>query len=206
MIKINLLPKKDTKRSASRDAGVEISKESFIKLALPLSITLLLILAVFAYIEISKKQLKNEIERNKKTFIELQDKIEQVKNFESMNKEIETKTKLIENLKNKQQVPLIILVSVAKNLPDGVWLTELSFGMPDKSQSGRSSDKETEKLAEKNVITVKGFGFSNLNIVSFIESLKKVSEFTDINLVETLQAEYEKVPVYRFVLNFKIRD
>ncbi len=204
MIKINLLPKREVKKEAI-PTDIGLSKDILLKLGLPVGIAILLVIAAFAYMEITKSSLKNDIEQNKKTLAQLQQKIEEVKKFEEMNKDIEIKTKLIENLKNRQHIPVTILSSVAKNLPDGVWLSELSFGIPPKTQGGQQPDKEAEKTAEKKIIA-KGFGFSNLNIVAFVEAMKKAPEFTDVNLAETQQTIYDKVPVYKFILEFKLKE
>lgn len=205
MIKINLLPKKEVKKAAV-PTDIGISKDILLKLGLPLGIAILLVIAVFAYMEITKSSLKKDIENNKKTFAQLQQKIDEVKKFEEMNKDIEIKTKLIESLKNRQHEPVTILTSVAKNLPDGLWLSELSFGVPPKSQGGQQAEKEAEKEALKKKIAVKGFGFSNLNIVAFVEAMKKSPEFREVNLLETQQTTYDKVPVYKFILEFKLKE
>lgn len=204
MIKINLLPKREVKKAAI-PTDIGLSKDILLKLGLPVGIAILLVIAVFAYMEITKSSLKNDIEQNKKTLAQLQQKIEEVKKFEEMNKDIEIKTKLIENLKNRQHIPVTILSSVAKNLPDGVWLSELSFGVPPKTQGGQQADKEAEKSVEKKIIA-KGFGFSNLNIVAFVEAMKKSKEFTDVNLAETQQTTYDNVPIYKFILEFKLKE
>jgi len=87
-----------------------------------------------------------------------------------MNKDIEAKTKLIENLKRMQSAPVNILSIVVKKIPDGVWLTGLNYD-------------ET--------ITVEGIGFSNLNVVAFVENLKETPELQDVYLVESQQTEFE---------------
>jgi len=204
MIKINLLPKREIKKTA-RPIAEGVSKDVLLKLALPIGVVVLLVLAVFAYMEITKSSLKKEIEEQKKILAQLQQKIEEVKKFEALNKDIETKTKLIEELKKKQSVPVTILSSIAKTLPEGVWLTEVNYGMPVKKEGGQTADKEKEKMAEKTIVT-KGFGFSNLNIVAFVEALKKSPDFSDINLVETQQTIYDNVPVYKFILEFKLKE
>ncbi len=71
-----------------------------------------------------------------------------------------------------------------KKLPDGVWLTGLSFN---------------------DVVTVEGMGFSNLNVVQFVENLKATQELQDVYLVESQQTEFEKQNVYKFTLKFKLK-
>lgn len=204
MIKINLLPKREIKKAVI-PTDIGISKDILLKLGLPIGITIILVIAVFAYMEITKSDLKTDIENNKKTLAQLQQKIEEVKKYEEMNKDIEVKSKLIEDLRKRQHIPVTILSSIAKNLPDGVWLTEISFGIPPKTQGGQQANKEAEKAMEKKIIA-KGFGFSNLNIVDFVQLMKKAPEFTDVNLSETQQTTYENIPVYKFILEFKLKE
>jgi len=204
MIKINLLPKGEVKRAA-RPIAEGVSKDILLKLFLPIGVVVLLVLAVFAYMEITKSSLKKEIEDQKKIILQLQQKIDEVKKIEALNKDIETKTKLIEELKRKQSAPVTILSSIAKILPEGVWLTEINYGIPIKKEGGGNVEKDKEKMAEKTIVT-KGFGFSNLNIVAFVEALKKSPDFSDINLVETQQTVYDNVPVYKFILEFKLKE
>lgn len=182
MIKINLIQRKETK--AVRRLEGRLPAEVIKKLLIPVGITMVVLIAVLAYCEFTKSDLQMEIERQKNTIEGLQKKIAEVKKFEAINKDIESKTKLIENLKKMQSVPVNILSIVAKKLPDGIWLSGLSYD---------------------DTVTVEGFGFSNLNVVAFVENLKATPELQDVHLVESLHAEYEKQSVYKFIIKFKLR-
>nr|WP_274703111.1 PilN domain-containing protein [Thermodesulfovibrio thiophilus] len=83
-----------------------------------------------------------------------------------------------------QSAPVNILSIVVKKIPDGVWLTGLNYN-------------ET--------ITVEGIGFSNLNVVAFVENLKETQELQDVYLVESQQTEFEKQAVYRFIVKFRLK-
>jgi type IV pilus assembly protein PilN len=181
MIKINLLPKKDVKK-AKVPTDIGITKDIFLKLGLPVGIAILIVFGVFAYVENTTSDLKKEIENNKKILAQLQQKIEEVKNFEKMNKEFELKTKIIEDLKKMQSSPVILLNTISKNLPDGVWLTAVTY--------------------DNTVVNIEGLAFSNLNIVAFVDNLKSVREFQDLTLVESQQTEVDKAPVYKFLIRF----
>uniref|UniRef100_A0A7C4EQ51 Type IV pilus assembly protein PilN n=1 Tax=Thermodesulfovibrio aggregans TaxID=86166 RepID=A0A7C4EQ51_9BACT len=183
MIKINLIPKREIKKAGKRLED-RVSGEVLRKLIIPAGITVVFLILVFAYCEITKSDLQKEIETQKKTIEGLQKKIAEVKKFEAMNKDMEMKTKLIENLKRMQSAPVNILSIVAKKLPEGVWLTGLSYD---------------------DSITVEGFGFSNLNVVAFVENLKSAEQLQDVHLVESLHSEYEKQSVYKFIIKFKLR-
>lgn len=183
MIKINLLPERKVKKERKK-VEIKLSGEIGKKLAIPIVITLVILLAIFAYCESTKSSLEKQIDEQKKKLELLQKKIQEVKKFEAMNKDIEEKTKLIENLKKMQSAPVSILSIIVKKLPDGVWLTGLSFN---------------------DVVTVEGMGFSNLNVVQFVENLKATQELQDVYLVESQQTEFEKQNVYKFTLKFKLK-
>lgn len=200
MIKINLLPPKDSKGVAKREV-TSSERATLIKLLLPLLVSAVVSAGVYFYVESTKSELTTEIEQNKKTLSNLQSKIQEIKKFEQLNREIEMRTKLIESLIRNQPIPVSVLSSVAKSLPDGVWLTELSFSAPIKS----TADQQADRDMSKKVIT-KGYGLSNLNIVAFVENLKNTKEFENVFLSETEQTEYEKVPVFRFTVELRVRE
>ncbi|WP_353684114.1 PilN domain-containing protein [Thermodesulfovibrio sp. 3907-1M] len=183
MIKINLLPKKEIKK-AGKKIEIKLSGEIVKKLAIPVGLTLIVLVAILVYCEITKSALEKDIQLQKRTIEGLQKKIQEVKKFEAMNKDIEAKAKLIENLKKMQSAPVSILSIVVKRLPDGVWLTALTFD---------------------NTITVEGIGFSNLNVVQFVDNLKATPELQDVYLVESQQTEFEKQAVYKFTVKFKLK-
>lgn len=184
MIKINLLPKIKIKKKVGKRVEFKVSKEILKKIVLPVVITIILLATVFAYMESTKSSLQQKIEKQRKELSQLQRKIEEIKKFELLNKDFETKTKLIENLKKMQSAPVTILNNIVKKLPDGVWLSGIIYD---------------------GTITLEGYGFSNLNVVSFVENLKGTPEFQDVALVETHQTEYDKVQVYKFIIKCSLK-
>lgn len=184
MIKINLLPKRDVKKTVKK---FELRLPSRITkiLIIPIGITLIILSVVFLHTEATKSELNKDIDAKKKVIQELQKKIAEVKKFEAMNKDIEEKTELIENLKKMQSAPVNILSAVAKKLPEGVWLTAVT-----------TSDDS---------VTVDGMAFSNFNVVTFVENLKATPDFQDVALIESQQTELEKQLVYKFIVKFKIK-
>ncbi|WP_028844062.1 PilN domain-containing protein [Thermodesulfovibrio thiophilus] len=183
MIKINLLPERKIKKPVKK-FELNLSGDIVKKLLIPAGVTLFILVLAFIYCELTKSGLQKDIAKQKEALQSLQKKIAEVKKFEAMNKDIEAKTKLIENLKRMQSAPVNILSIVVKKIPDGVWLTGLNYD-------------ET--------ITVEGIGFSNLNVVAFVENLKETPELQDVYLVESQQTEFEKQAVYRFIVKFRLK-
>jgi len=184
MIKINLLPKEERKKKVSKKVELKISKEILKRLVLPIGITIVLLGAIFAYMELTQSSLKKDIEKQKFTLSQLQKKIEEVKKFESLNKDVENKIKIVEDLRKMQATPVTILNNIVKKIPDGVWLAGITYD---------------------GAITIEGYGFSNLNVVAFVENLKGTPEFQDVSLVESQQTEYDKVPVYKFIVKCNLK-
>lgn len=183
MIKINLLPKKEIKK-APRKLELSLPAESLKKIIIPLALTLILIIGIVVYFEITLADLQKEINQQRNTLAGLKQKIDEVKKFESINKEIENKTKLIEDFKRMQAIPLTILSTIVKKLPDGVWISKINYD---------------------DIVTIEGYAFSNLNVVSFVDNLKSTPQLNEVNLIETSQTEFEKQLIYKFVIKFKLK-
>lgn len=184
MIKINLAPKVEKKKTALPKPS-DVSKNILLKLLLPLGLTILLVAGTFAYMEMTKDSLKKDIDQNRKTLAQLQKKIEEVRKIEELNKEIETKTKILEDLQKMKTTPVMLLNTLAKRLPEGVWLTGINY--------------------DNKLVSLEGMAFSNLNIVAFVDNLKAVNDFQNVNLIESQQTEFDKVPVYKFIIKFDIK-
>ncbi len=182
MIKINLLIEKRTKKKEP----IKSPATKFLTLVLAVAVgTLLIMLGATYYMGYSKDELKKQNESNKALISQLQKNIQDVKKFESINQSIEQKADLIETLRRNQAVPVRILDEVSAVLPEGVWLSSL--------------------LYKGGAVTIEGFAFTNLDIVSYIDNFKKSAIITDASLNESKYEEIDKVQVYKFKLNFKVK-
>lgn len=182
MIKINLILEKRTKKQEP----VKSPASKFITVVLAVAVaTLLIMLGAKYYMSYGKDALKKQNESNKTLISQLQKNIQDVKKFESMNASIEQKSDLIETLRRNQAVPVRILDEVSAVLPDGVWLSSLIY--------------------KGGMVTIEGLAFTNLDIVSYIENFKKSAIITDATLDESKYEEINKVQVYKFKLNFKVK-
>ncbi|MGW8179722.1 MAG: PilN domain-containing protein, partial [bacterium] len=54
-------------------------------------------------------------------------------------------------------------------------------------------------------VSLKGFAFTNSNVVEFVNNLKRSSLFTDVYLEESKETNVEKIDVYEFKLRFMVR-
>lgn len=179
MIKVNLLPVKRKKK------------------AKPLPPYLLLAIAVTAFIAILMAYLifffnsrlserKAQFELNKKKIAELKQKIKEVEDFEKSNKTFKERSEIIEKLSKNKSIPVKLLDEISAQLPTGIWLQTLSVSGLEK-------------------VDVTGYGFTNTDIVTFVDNIKKSPMFTETYLLESKSEEKEKVPLYMFKLTFKIK-
>lgn len=182
MIKINLLPEKKVKKKETFQSPAS----KFLKAVLAVAVaTLLIMIGGTYYMSSVKDGLNKQQESNKALISQLQKNIQDVKKFESMNASIEQKTDLIETLRRNQAVAVRILDEVSAVLPEGVWLTSLIY--------------------KGNMVTIEGFAFTNFDIVSYMDNFKKSAIITDAFLDESKYEEINKIQVYKFKLNFKVK-
>jgi type IV pilus assembly protein PilN len=179
MIKINLLSEKSKKKKARRSANF---------LTMVGAVTLGTVVIAGAVVFLLKSEvsgLKAQSEANKALIADLNKKITEVKRYEKLNKEIEHRSSIIENLRKNQFVPVMILDEVSRAIPEGIWLAALIY--------------------REEIVTLEGNAFTNEQIVLYVENLKRIANFSDVYLEESRQVEVENVLVYRFKLNFRVR-
>ncbi len=177
MIRINLLSVKRKKKPKPLP--------SFVVTATFITLFVLFILGyLFYYYNSRLAEARSRFESNKQKVEELKKRIKEVENFEKLNKTIEEKNKVIEQLRKNQNVPVIILDEVSKALPKGVWLNSLN--------------------ATGGSIAIDGIGFTNSDVVAFVDNIKNSKYFTDVSLQESKQVEKDKIPLYQFKITMKV--
>lgn len=177
MIRVNLLAVKRKKKAKPLP--------TFIVSATLLTVVTICILAYLVFYFNTKLQsAKSRFEANKITIEQLKAKIKAVENYDKLNKTLDERNKIIEQLRRNQNIPVMMLDELNKGLPNGVWLTSLT--------------------ASGNGGTVDGYAFTNADVVSYVESLKSSKLLTEIYLQESKQAEIEKIPLYQFKVTFKV--
>jgi len=123
--------------------------------------------------------------QNQKRIQELDEKIREVQNYEANNKEFEEKRQIIEKLQRSQNAPVRLMKELAARLTDGVWL---------------------ESVKEDNWnISLSGMGFTNADIVTFVDSLKGSKYFVDVVLLNTVRKKVGEVPVYSFTIKTRLQ-
>jgi len=150
------------------------------------TVVVLVIMAYLAFFFNSTLAAKKaQFAENEKKITELKAKIKAVDDFEKRNKTFKERNEIIEQLSKNKSVPVKILDEISALLPNGTWLHAMTV-------SGGA-------------INLEGYGFTNSDIVSFVDNIKNSKIFTEVYLQESKSAEMEKVPVYMFKLAFKIK-
>jgi type IV pilus assembly protein PilN len=178
MIKVNLLPIKRKKKAKPLP--------SFLIATVIVTVIVCIIMAYLSFFYSSRlSSRKAQFATNEKKIAELKAKIKAVEDFEQRNKTFKQRNDIIEQLSKNKSVPVKILDEISVLLPTGVWL---------------------QSLTVTNVgINLEGYGFTNPDIVIFVDHLKASTTFTDVYLQESRSVEIEKVPAYMFKLSFKLK-
>ena len=148
-------------------------------------IIILATVAVAFYLNKQISVMQTDIFAKEQKLKKLQEALVEVKNYERDNKEYRKKTRIIEQLKKNQIVPLRLLDEVSGMLPKGVWLTTL------KDKSG--------------VVSIEGFAFTNSDLVTYVQNLKRSEYLVNVMLVESRQAVLGEFSVYKFRLTFRVK-
>ena len=178
MIKVNLLPVKRKKKAKPLP--------SFLIVTVLVTIVVCVIMAYLSFFYSSRLSArKAQFEANEKKIAELKQKIKAVEDFEQRNRMFKQRNDIIEQLSRNKSVPVKILDEISALLPSGVWLQSLVI-----TSVG---------------ISMEGYGFTNSDIVIFVDHLKASTMFTEVYLQESRSVEIEKVPAYMFKLSFKLK-
>ncbi len=177
MIRINLLP------SGKKKAVV--IPPAFIYGTISAVLLLIAIIVSFIYLNGKISNMEAEIFTKEKKLNELKLVLKEVENYEKDNAEFRMKTQIIEQLKRNQIIPLRLLDEVSEMLPNGVWLTNL--------------------IDQGGSVSIRGYAFSNSDLVTYVQNLKGSKFVTDVMLVESRQDAIDKYMVYRFKLTFKVK-
>ncbi len=179
MIKVNLLPVKRKKKAKPLPP--------YLVLTVLVTVFVGLIMAYLIFFFNSRlSERKAQFESNKKKIAELKEKIKEVEDFEKRNKAFKERSEIIEKLSKNKSVPVKLLDEISAQLPNGIWLQTLSVSGLEK-------------------VDVIGYGFTNTDIVTFVDNIKNSSMFTEAYLLESKSEEKDKMPLYMFKLTFKIK-
>lgn len=171
MIRINLLPVRETKRQANlRKQGVFLG----IAAAAGVCISIGLGVSVAARTSAKEAQIMTATEELKK----LEKTREEVERYRAEKAEIERKLGVIANLEKTRTGQVRVLDEIATRIPERVWLDEMQLREGVISLSGVSIDAEI--------------------VAEFMTSLSASEQFRDVTLTETTLKETEGLKLNAF--------
>jgi type IV pilus assembly protein PilN len=178
MIKVNLLPVKRKKKAKPLP--------SFLLATIAVTVAACLIMGYLVFFYTTRlSERKTKFAQNEKTIADLKEKIKAVDDFEKRNKNFKERNDIIEQLSKNRSVPARLLDELSRLQPAGIWLKTLSV-------TGDS-------------ISLDGYGFTNNEIVNYVDNIKGSKLFTEVYLQESKSTELEKVALYMFKLTLKIK-
>lgn len=178
MIKVNLLPVKRKKKAKPLP--------SFLLATIVVTLAACLIMAYLVFFFTTRlSERKATFARNEITIAELKEKIKAVEDFEKRNQNFKERNDIIEQLSKNRSIPAKLLDELSSLQPKGIWLQALSV-------AGDS-------------ISLDGYGFTNSEIVAYVDNIKGSKLFTEVYLQESKSTEIEKIPLYMFKLTMKIK-
>lgn len=178
MIKVNLIPTKKKKKAKPLPSFL-LSAIGVTLLAVAISIYVV----YFFNSRLNERQTK--VRDNDIRIKELQEKIKAADEYEKKNASVQQQNQVIEQLTKNRSVPVKVLDSVSAQLPVGVWLTNMEVKGMD--------------------ITLSCIGFSNTEVVNYVNNLKNTPFFTDVFLLESIQTQVGNVSAYKFRLKFSVK-
>lgn len=179
MIKINLIPVKK-KKKARQVPG-------FLVLTVLVTLAALVISAYVVYFFNSRlSDRKATIAHNDKRIKELAQKIKAVDDYEKLNATYQKNKEIIEQLGKRKTLPVKVLDEVSTLLPPGVWLNSLDVKGAD--------------------VNLSGTGYTNSDVVLFVDNLKKSKLFADVYLQESVQSQSSGTSAYGFKITFKVTE
>jgi len=178
MIKVNLLPVKRKKKAKPLP--------TFIIATVLITVVICVVMAYLVFFFSSRlSERKMQFAYNEKKIAELKAQIKAVEDFETRNKMFKERNDIIEQLGKNKAIPVRVLSEISSLLSPGVWLQSLSV-------SGSN-------------ISIDGYGYTNSEIVAYVDNLKASPLFTDVYLQESKSMEKEKISFYMFKMTCKIK-
>jgi type IV pilus assembly protein PilN len=175
MIRINLIPH----REAFRQQQIV---EYIVVFFAAIAVALALVVAVDIWATKDLTSFQDEYALLKSKNASLTKKIGELRNLDSLRKEVVDKLKIVDELQAGRFRSLTTFEAIAKSLPQNIWLTDIE-------------DKNS-------TIKLKGYGESSQSIANFMRTLDKNALFNAIRLSVDEADVVEGANIRKFSLSF----
>jgi type IV pilus assembly protein PilN len=179
MIKINLLPRDEQKKSAPISAK---------PILIGLGVVVVLAGLGYGWYWFSGvvEDVRQEIVRTQAELKRVEEIAKLVDKLQKDKKLVEDKIKVIDTLVVAQSGPVRLLDEISRALPSEVWLTNFA---------------RTGKKLE-----ISGIAFSNFHVATFMTNLGRAGELvSNVDLLVSEKAVVEQVPVERFSISVDLK-
>ena len=109
---------------------------------------------------------------------ELEKVLKELEQIEATKKELDSKIKIISELKLKQKDAVLMMDKLSRSLPEWVWLTDLTF--------------------KNGAVAISGKALSNNLIADLINNLQNSSLFTNVQLNSTSRKKEAGIDIFEF--------
>jgi type IV pilus assembly protein PilN len=167
MIRINLLPLKETERAIGRRQQLSL-------IALGAAIALLIMIVPFIIQGRQITALDSQIEQLNREIQSYNAQVREVHELDRLKKEVQTKLRVIEDLNRKRRGPSHVLDDLSAATPENLWL--IDFG-----EAGGQA-------------TLIGLALDNETIARFMRQLQDSPYFYGVDLVETSRTNPQPAP------------
>jgi len=240
MIRINLLPRAERPRAAAfpslRGRGI-LSRAPLI-LGILLVAELLAMGAWWGYSQWKLSSLRARAATLRTEETRLAALLAERAQFERTKQDLERRLGIISRLERSQAVPVALMDSILRSVPQGIWLTALDVtpmlskrdekaaaaapgvierltaaqekvAQPQAGQPGHprpSKGKETRTVTELTgfKVTLQGRSMSNVVVADFLDNLRKIPSFRDIDVTVLERVEVDKVKIMNFTATWGI--
>ena len=158
MIRLNLLPLKETERALGRRQRLSL-------IALGVAVALLFMVVPFIIQGRRLAALDAQIDELNREIQQFNAQVKEVHDLDKLKKEVEAKLRVIQDLNSKRRGPSRVLDDLSSATPDNLWLIDFN---------------ETAGQA-----TVIGMALDNETIARFMRQLQDSPYFFGVDLVET---------------------
>ena len=175
MIRINLIPHR-----------AEFRKKQIIEYITAFVSSILLVVGIIIVIDVWSTQELTDLQAKqallKTQNAQLSKKIGELRNLDSLRKDVEGKLQIVDELQAGRFRSLNTLVAIAKAIPQNIWLVSLK----DNSSN----------------LSLTGLGESSKAVANFMRALQTSIYFDDVSLTVDKEAKVEGIEVRQFVLTF----
>jgi Tfp pilus assembly protein PilN len=187
MIKINLLRPEKKEVAAGGGTTVSFAEEAKpSKLSIPALVAAIALTVGFIGLMYfmqsgrlaSERKLLDERTLRK---AELEKVLKELEQIEATKKELDSKIKIISELKLKQKDAVLMMDKLSRSLPEWVWLTDLTF--------------------KNGAVAISGKALSNNLIADLINNLQNSSLFTNVQLNSTSRKKEAGIDIFEFRVN-----